>query len=70
MDAENKPLAAHGLVSYRYNGRYGWTMIGAKDVESALSEASRSMSHPDDYPEVGLLQVWDDCKRLYVDVKL
>ncbi len=38
----NLPLAAQGLVSYRYKGRYGWIMIGAKDDHDALREAVRS----------------------------
>lgn len=40
----NKPLAAHGLNSYRYAGRYGWIMIGAKTAAEALKEAQRSTS--------------------------
>lgn len=31
MNTFDKPLADHGLISYRYRGRYGWIMIGAKD---------------------------------------
>jgi len=38
----NKPMAAQGLVSYRYKGRYGFIMIGAKDDDDALNEAKRS----------------------------
>jgi hypothetical protein len=41
-DYWNKPCAAHGLKSYRYRGRYGYIMIGAKDDTDALSEAARS----------------------------
>jgi hypothetical protein len=41
-DYWNKPCAAHGLKSYRYRGRYGWIMIGAKHDEDALREAARS----------------------------
>ena len=40
----DRPLAAQGLISYRCRNRYGWTMIGAKDAESAMSEARRSAS--------------------------
>lgn len=40
----NKPLAAKGLTSYRYKGRYGYVMIGAADTASALREAARSTS--------------------------
>ena len=42
MNYWDKPCAAHGLTSYRYKGRYGWIMIGAKNTEGALSEARRS----------------------------
>jgi hypothetical protein len=42
MEYWNKPMAAHGLTSYRYKGRYGWIMIGARDTKDALSEANRS----------------------------
>ena len=31
MITTDKPLADHGLTSYRYRGRYGWIMIGARD---------------------------------------
>jgi hypothetical protein len=37
-----KPMAAEGLNSYRYQGRYGHIMIGAKDHDDALREAQRS----------------------------
>ena len=39
----NKPLAAHGLISYRYAGNYGWIMIGATDHAAALSETGLIM---------------------------
>lgn len=42
MKTTDKPLAAHGLISYRYRGRYTWIMIGATDDQDALNEASRS----------------------------
>jgi len=42
----DKPLADHGLTSYRYRGRYGWIMIGAKDHNDALREARRSTDEP------------------------
>lgn len=38
----DQPLAAKGLTSYRCRNRYGWTMIGAKDVDDAMREARRS----------------------------
>lgn len=51
----DKPVAAHGLTSYRYKGRYGWIMIGAKDDNDALNEAQRSTS---DKVTMENLQVW------------
>jgi hypothetical protein len=48
---ENKPLAAKGLKSYRYLGRYGFIMIGARDNADALSEAQRSMRHDTATPD-------------------
>lgn len=39
---QNRPLAAAGLTSYRYVGRYGYVMIGATDERDALREAARS----------------------------
>lgn len=51
----NLPLASPGLTSYRYRGRYGWIMIGARDMQDALREAQRST---DDPIIAGRLQVW------------
>jgi hypothetical protein len=53
----DKPLAAHGLTSYRYAGNYGWIMIGATDHADALKQAQRSMRH--DTPTIDKLQVWN-----------
>jgi hypothetical protein len=44
-----------GLISYRYRGRYGWIMIGAKDDNDALREAQRSTS---DKVTMNNLQIW------------
>jgi hypothetical protein len=52
----DRPLAARGLTSYRYKGRFGWIMIGAKDHEGALNEARRST---DDKVTKENLQVWN-----------
>jgi soluble lytic murein transglycosylase-like protein len=60
----DKPLAADGLKSYRYKGQYGWIMIGAKDVQDALNEASRSTN---DQIEMSNLQEWDGSQ--YVNLK-
>ena len=46
MNVCDKPLAAAGLTSYRYKGRYGWVMIGATDANEALREALRSTTGP------------------------
>jgi len=51
----DRPMAAHGLTSYRLRGRYGWIMIGARDHADAMREAARSTQEPK--PEN--LQVWD-----------
>lgn len=56
-DYWNRPCAAHGLTSYRYqNGRYGWIMIGAVDDADAIREAGRSSSAPIDPAK---LQRWN-----------
>jgi hypothetical protein len=39
----DRPLAAAGLVSYRYNGPFGFIMIGAANIGDALNEANRSL---------------------------
>jgi hypothetical protein len=56
MNLCDKPLAAHGLISYRYSGRYGWIMIGAKDDDDALVQAQRSTR---DQVIKSNLQIWD-----------
>ena len=38
----DRPLAARGLISYRYKGAYGWIMLGATDDADALKQAARS----------------------------
>lgn len=62
MNITDKPLAADGLTSYRYRGRYGWIMIGATGHADALREAARSTTEPIDPAH---LQVWDG--QAYVD---
>jgi trehalose-6-phosphatase len=54
---KDKPLAAHGLISYRCKTAYGWCMIGAKDDDDALNEAKRSSTR--DVPTKEDLQIWD-----------
>ena len=51
-----KPCAMEGLTSYRYKGRYGWIMIGARDNLGALKEAQRSTS---DKVTMDNLQIWN-----------
>ena len=61
-DYWNRPLVVAPLKSYRYRGRYGWIMIGAKDDNDALREAKRSTDgnvHP------ARLQKWNGVE--YVD---
>lgn len=56
----DRPLAAKGLTSYRYQGSYGWIMIGARSTKEALSEAERSISDPRAKPATtDKLQIWD-----------
>ena len=57
MNLCDKPMAMKGLISYRYRGRYGWIMIGAKDDNDALREAQRSTS---DKVTMDNLQIWKD----------
>jgi hypothetical protein len=58
----DRPLAAAGLISYRYRGRFGWVMIGATDKSDALRAAERSTRTPASEDK---LQVWSGDK--YVD---
>ena len=63
MDTVNKPLAAPGLLSWRYRARYGYVMIGAKNQKDALREAARSI---EGQPDQGRLEVWAGCRYLPV----
>lgn len=58
MDVCDKPLAAAGLLSYRYKGAYGWIMIGARDDADALVQAARSFSDKRAVAEMENLQRW------------
>lgn len=53
----NKPLTAHGLTSYRYRGRYGYVMIGARNHDDALNEAGRSIKPAT--PDRANLEIWN-----------
>mgnify|MGYP003653029514 CR=1 FL=1 len=61
IDTCNRPLAAKGLTSYRYKGRYDWIMIGANDNADALKQAARS-TH--DTITADRLQVWNGSQYL------
>lgn len=65
----NKPLAAHGLTSYRYRGAMGWIMIGASDTKEALMEAQRSLSYSREKASVDHLQVWNGHEYVSVEGK-
>ena len=52
----DRPLAAPPLDSYRYRGRYGFIMIGARDTAEALTEARRSTDGP---VTLDHLEKWD-----------
>lgn len=56
MTAHDKPLAAPPFDSYRYRGRYGFIMIGARGAAEALSEARRSTDGP---VTLDHLEKWD-----------
>jgi hypothetical protein len=55
----DRPLAAKGLTSYRYRGRYGWIMIGALNAADAVREAQRS-THGD--IDLNNLEIWQEGK--------
>ena len=63
MNLCDKPMASKGLISYRYRGRYGWIMIGAKDDNDALREAQRSTS---DKVTMDNLQIWKGSQYDYI----
>jgi hypothetical protein len=50
-----KACADRGFVSYRYNGPFGYVMIGAKDDDDAYRQAARSIEQ---LPNRHMLQVW------------
>lgn len=67
MNIHDKPLAAHGLTSYRYKGAYGWIMIGATNHHDALKQALRSLSSGG--ADMARLQVWDALAGCYVSAE-
>lgn len=61
-DFHNRPCAVAGLTSYRYRGRYGFVMIGARDDDDAIREAGRSIDGP---PDPTRLELWDASAGAY-----
>lgn len=61
----NKPMAAPGLTSYRLPSQFGYCMIGARDADEAMREASRSVRNP----LRSRLEVWDASQRKYVPAR-
>ena len=60
---QDRPLAAHGLISYRYPSPFGsYIMIGASDDDDALVQAARSLSFTRDVPTLAKLEIWDGRK--------
>lgn len=59
----NRPCAAAPWLSYRYKGRYGYIMIGAKDDTDALREAQRSTS---DAVSMDNLERWIDIQYIKI----
>ncbi|MDB5177516.1 MAG: hypothetical protein JWN75_1184 [Candidatus Saccharibacteria bacterium] len=59
----DRPMAGPGFKSYRYRGRYGWIMIGARDTMDALNEAYRSTGVNS---AIANLQIWNGTE--YVDI--
>ena len=53
----DRPVAARGLKSYRYQGAYGYIMIGAAGNGDALNEASRSMTNQ--MVAMDKLEIWN-----------
>ena len=61
----DKPMAAPGLISYRYPSPYGgFIMIGARDHSDALHEAARSLTRGAAGFEK--LEIWDAATSRYV----
>ena len=56
-DICDKPLAASGLISYRYKGEYGYIMIGARNDDDALREAYRSVRPT--LVSIDRLEIWN-----------
>ena len=68
MKTIDKPLANKGLKSYRYKGNHGYIMIGAKDVEEALTQANLSLSSG--AATVDKLQVHKNGEYSFVDLEI
>ena len=61
--ATDKALAAAGFKSYRYKGKYGHIMIGAKNHSDALNQAKQSTRDPVSQEK---LEMWDEKAKKYV----
>lgn len=61
----DRPLAAPGLLSYRYQTGHGFVMIGATSSADALREARRSL---DCDPDPAGLEQWDSYVGAYVAI--
>lgn len=59
----DRPMAAPGLTSYRYAGRNGFVMIGARDTADALEQARLSIWGEVDQSR---LEVWSADALTYV----
>lgn len=59
---QDRSLADKGLVSYRYAGRYGYIMIGARDAADAMNEVKRAQGFAGSYSN---LAVWEGEERGY-----
>lgn len=64
----DRPLAAPGLVSYRYRGRWGFIMIGATSNDDALVQAGRSLELVRESVDLSRLEIWDGERDCYVPV--
>lgn len=62
----DKPLAAKGLISYRYKGNFGWIMIGAYNHDDAMNQAKRNICSAHKLTKDNL-QIWNGIDK-YIPV--
>ena len=61
-DFQDRPCAAAGLVSYRYNGPSCFIMIGAKNIGDAMNEVNRSLTGtPATAANLEIWNVFENC---------